>query len=444
MKILLSSSPWALPRSLPGVVGELLDRGVELVVASVEGKDPLPEAARHRPGTSVVALPTHRPGAEHHAAEIFRALCDLARFYDPELADAGWARLRTARRLLDHVGHPDSLDVAPRLAALELPPDVHARMSAALTAVERQLPPIPGLPETIAELDVDAVVLVSRCSLGGFERDLLKATARLGVPSIMLVWSWDNLSSKAALHEHPDYLLVWNDLQVDEAERLHGIARDRVHAIGAPTFDPFFDELASLGERPPRAGEPPTILYIGSSKNISRNEPEVFDRWLAAVRSAPDPLVRDARIVVRPYPGHGGWRFWKPESAEFTVERGRRLEPEGLARTLAEVDVVVALNTSAELEAAAAGVPVVTYRAGESAPGQEGSVHFEYLLEQRGGFVIDSRDLGEHVANLARVLGGDHDAAAQRDFVRRFLRPLGLEHPVSPLVAAKIMELVAP
>jgi hypothetical protein len=57
--------------------------------------------------------------------------------------------------------------------------------------------------------------------------------------------------------------------------------------------------------------------------------------------------------------------------------------------------------------------------------------------------VVDSRDLDEHVANLARVLGG-HDAAAQRDFVRRFLRPLGLERPVSPLVAAKIMELVAP
>jgi hypothetical protein len=169
----------------------------------------------------------------------------------------------------------------------------------------------------------------------------------------------------------------------------------------------------------------------------------VFPGWLAAVRAAPDPLVRDAKVVVRPYPGGGAWRRWRPESNDFTVERGKKLAPAGLARALAGVDAVVALNTSGELEAAIAGLPVVTFRAGAGAPGQEGSVHFRYLLEQNGGFVIDSRDLDEHVQNLARVLRGEHDRERQRAFLESFVRPHGLDRPVSPVVADMILEHAA-
>ena len=50
-------------------------------------------------------------------------------------------------------------------------------------------------------------------------------------------------------------------------------------------------------------------------------------------------------------------------------------------------------------------------------------MHFEYLLEQNGGFVIDSRDLDEHVRNLGRVLRDGHDRGRQRAFVESFVRP---------------------
>jgi hypothetical protein len=109
---------------------------------------------------------------------------------------------------------------------------------------------------------------------------------------------------------------------------------------------------------------------------------------------------------------------------------------------LLEADVVVALNTSAELEAVLAGIPFVTFRAGELAPGQEGSAHFEYLLEQHGGFVIDSSNLDDHVENLARALHGDVDRQRLRSFAESFVRPAGLELPVSPLIAAAVLEYV--
>ena len=438
MRLLVSSSPWSLARWLPGVVGGLLERGVELVVASPAGTDPLPEAVRGRQNISVVELPFDPPRAPMSDVRLFRALTDLVRFYRPELDEADWPRRRTAQRVLDFAGHPNGREAAGRLAAVRVPPDVHAKAEEMLTAIEQHVPAEPRLLDAVEALGVDAALLISRCSLGGGERDLLKVTHALGLPSVMLVWSWDNLSSKAVLHEHPDHLLVWNELQVDEAERLQGIPRDRVDALGAPSFDEFFSALETV-ERPAREGK--TILYLGSSMNISREEPEaVFPAWLAAVRAAPDRAVREAKVVVRPYPGGGSWRRWRPESADFTVERGKKLAPAGLARALAGVDAVIALNTSGELEAAIAGLPVVTFRAGAAAPGQEGSVHFRYLLEPNGGFVIDSRNLDEHVEHLGRVLRGEHDRERQRAFVESFVRPRGLERPVSPAVVEAILE----
>ena len=441
MRLLVSSSPWSLARWLPGVLGELLDSGAELVVASPAGTDPLPETAHGHPNVSVVELPFDPPRAPMTDVRLFRALADLVRFYRPDLGEAHWPRRRTAQRVLDFAGHPDGREAAVRLAAVQTPPDAQAKAEEVLSAIEQHMPAEPRLLAAVEAVGVDAVLLISRCSLGGAERDLLKVARALGLPSLMLVWSWDNLSSKAVLHEHPDQLLVWNELQVDEAERLQGFPRERVHAIGAPSFDDFFAALEQV-ERPARDGK--TILYLGSSKNISREEPNVvFPEWLAAVRAAPDSLVRDAKIVVRPYPGGGAWRRWRPESADFTVERGKKLAPAGLARALAAVDAVVALNTSGELEAAIAGLPVVTFRAGAGAPGQEGSVHFEYLLEQNGGFVIDSRDLDEHVRNLGRVLRDGHDRGRQRAFVESFVRPRGIDRPVSPAVADTILERAA-
>jgi len=262
---------------------------------------------------------------------------------------------------------------------------------------------------------------------------------------VILVFSWDNLSSKAVLHEHPDHLLVWNDMLAWEAGAFHGVPAERVRVVGAPNFDRFFAELEASPAVPPGPDGRRTILYLGSSK-ASRDEPAIFDRWLSALRSAPDAALREARVVLRPHPGgsDGSWEQWqRPDDDRLSIELGSKNEAVTLTDALRRADAVVALSTSAEIEAAIAGRPVVTFRAGDDAPGQEGLLHFRYLLEERGGHVIDSADLTEHVANLTRVLQGDYDRERIAAFVERFVRPRGLEHPVSPLVAGAVLDFVS-
>jgi hypothetical protein len=440
-RILVASSPWTISRFIPTVFTELVGFGAELVFAAEAGKDPVPAELRDSPQATAAQLPIHREGDAGESVKLLRRMIDLNRFYDPRLVDSSWARHRTAVRALVSAGYPDARTAAEELASQSLPANVHAALTRGLGAIERQLPPPPQLVAAVEELGVDAILLVSRCSLGGSERDVLKVAQALDLPTTMLVWSWDNLSSKALLNEHPDRMLVWNERQVEEAVELHGFRREHVQALGAPNFDRFFVELEEQRTHPRPSRDRKTILYLGSSKNVCKQEPDVFLRWVAAVRASEDSVVRDARVVVRPYPGGGGWRRWRPDATdEFEVEPARKLEPGRLAGLLLDADVVVALNTSAELEAALAGRPVVTFRAGELAPGQEGSIHFEYLLEQHGGFVIDSRDLDEHVGNLARVLTGEADTGSLTGFAERFVRPEGLERPVSPLVAAAVLE----
>src|SRR5207244_4491874 len=97
-------------------------------------------------------------------------------------------------------------------------------------------------------------------------------------------------SSKAVVNEHPDRLLVWNEVQAREAVGLHGIARERISVLGAANFDRFFGEVEA--ERRAAAGrtksDAATILYLCSSTNVVPHEPAVLTRWLDALRASED------------------------------------------------------------------------------------------------------------------------------------------------------------
>lgn len=443
---ILVVSPRAHIQVIPDVFTALLDSGTE-VIFSGQGVTKIQRTVDRfaHPLASAVKLPFRRTGPEVTAVKLFRSLCDLVLFFHPELKVARWARARAADRFLRASGFPADESLAEAIAGFELSEETHFVLTSVLARAERSLPPEEDLVQAIDALQVNGIFLVSRCSIDGPEPDVIKSARRLGLRTVMLVFSWDNLSSKAALHEHPDHVLVWNDTLAWEAGAFHGVPADRVRVLGAPNFDRFFAELEATPAHPATSDIRATILYLGSSK-ASRDEPAIFTRWLSAIRSAGDPAVREAEVVLRPHPGgaDGTWQRWQPPKDRLlSIELALKNEPVTLAHSLRRADVVVALSTSAEIEAAIAGRPVVTFRAGADAPGQEGLLHFRYLLEQQGGHVIDSSDLDEHVANLASVLHGDYDRARIGAFVERFVRPAGLARPVAPIVASTVLDLVA-
>jgi hypothetical protein len=186
------------------------------------------------------------------------------------------------------------------------------------------------------------------------------------------------------------------------------------------------------------------VLWLGSSAFVSPREPELVEEWVARLRATRDRELEHANVIVRPHPGTVGdpaWAEWRPPAGAVVPPPVVRERAQDLYDQLFVSDAVVSLNTSAEIEAAIVGRPVLTVEAGDRAPGQEGSAHYRYLLAEEGGFVERAESLDDHLVQLARALGGDPLADARERFLETFVRPFGLDRPAAPRLADAILEL---
>jgi hypothetical protein len=284
----------------------------------------------------------------------------------------------------------------------------------------------------------------------------------------LLVFSWDNLSNKGLIHELPDRMFVWNDIQVREAVKLHKYPADRVVVTGAPRFDEFFEmRPATTREEFCRMigldATRPIISYLCSSKFVAAREQTFVSQWISELRESRDPLLAGSSLIVRPHPAGGkGWHGadafdlrWPLVAEKATVSRPfgderalvmnspmQNADPV-LFDTVFHSAAIVGLNTSAEIEAAIVGRPVFTI-VDSNAGGQEGTLHFHYLLRSQGGHVELAGDFGQHRDQLSAALAGGFDRSRIDAFVQRFVRPRGLNVPVAPLVADAIEALGSP
>ena len=196
------------------------------------------------------------------------------------------------------------------------------------------------------------------------------------------------------------------------------------------------------------------MLYLCSSSFIAPREAGYVARWLRMVREAPDPALREVGVLVRPHPknvehwlevdfsGLGDVVVW-PRLGANPLDRASKSD---YFDSIHHSAAVVGVNTSALIESAIVGRAVHTYLAPEFRDTQEGMLHFQHLARSDGGVLRTAETPEEHVEQLAQALrGDDRSAQARRDFVRDFVRPLGLETPATPaLVSAIEREARAP
>jgi hypothetical protein len=449
MKVLFLARHFSYLRLFESAIAELAERGHAIHLSadreeSLGGARLVERLAARYPNVTVGWTPGRASGAWTDLGRKLRLGIDYLRFLDPRYDATPRLRGRSEER---------TPHVVRWLARSPMFRGAGGRKFLAwiLRQLEQAVPRSHELDTFYREQAPDVVLITPLVDLGSPQIDHYMSARALGFRTVLCVGSWDHLSSKSVLRAVPDLVTVWNDVQKQEAIELHGVPASRIVVTGAQCYDQWFNRHPSksrkefceyVGLDPAK----PFILYVCSSlfKNTA-SEALFVERWIQQVRSSSDPLLRGAGILIRPHPRRlEEWQQvdlteFKNVSmfGEHPVDQATK---DDYFDSLYHAAVVVGLNTSAMLEAAVVGRPVLSVVVPEiSRDNQEGTIHFHYLLDVAGGLLILARSLEEHVTQLTDVLADPRQGIERaRRFTEAFIRPQGLDQPSTPRFATAI------
>jgi hypothetical protein len=430
----------------------LSSRGHHVSVAVNKQRDKKPVrlegALADDASVTLLGLVPRREGVSRGVARGLRGLTDFARYLHPRLARAAALRARMKRKVLPAAFR--WLDAIPSLGL-----GGSRLLMRGLAGLERSIPSARAIDAFVAGQKPDVVLVSPLVDAASDQVDIVKASQALGVPVAVCIASWDNLTNKGVLRIRPDHLIVWNEAQRDEAVTYHDVARDSVIVTGAQLFDRWFEAQPSTTREAfcAEAGLPdarPFVLFTCSSSFISVSQAEVpFVReWITRLRAL--PALAGVAVLVRPHPYNcAAWEtadfsdlpavgIW-PRRAYNAVDAVNR---RGFFDSLYHSTAVVGINTSAMIEAAILGKPVLSMLNGEFSGTQEGTLHFHHLLPENGGFLRLAATLEAHVEQLAGVIADPGAARAETErFVGSFIRPQGRDLAATPVLVGAIEKI---
>jgi hypothetical protein len=451
MKVLFSALHFGYFRNFESVITALAERGHRIHLAADEpdiagGQGLVERLAATHDGITWGWTPNVQDEPWFVAAQKSRYGLDYVRFLDSRYEDAPKLRLRNINRS------------ARILRWLTLPvggfrPGRRA-VEAGLKWAERMMPRSVAIERWMEEQAPDIVLLATLTFSRSSNMEQLKAARAAGVPVAACIMSWDHLSSKSLLHIHPDLTLVWNETQRREAVEMHAIARDRVAITGAQCYDQWFSRSPELSREEfcRTVGLPadrPFVLYVCSAMSPSPDpvEPVFVKRWAEALKASADPVLREVGILVRPHPERlKEWNGVSLDGLENVVVCGRnpidRAAKAEYFDSLYHSSAVAGVCTSAFLEAAIVGRPVLTMLLPEFRIHQEGMAHFRYLMQIEDGLLEAAPTLDAHLQQLSAAItapAGRGERAAR--FLKAFVRPRGLDCPATPVFVEQVERL---
>lgn len=372
---------------------------------------------------TVRALPEVRPFREslhNYPRRLNEAVWDL-RHRDP-------SRLSIRRHQRAAAPPPPmerAIDAAARI--LSLVPGLEGPLECAL---DRWLRAYERSPEATRLLRGDRPDAVVTTGPFQFEQPAIVASAqRLGVPTLALVPSWDNLSTKKRMPFRYDGYIVWSEQMRSELHEYYSHTRDvPVYVVGAPQFDVFRQPrlhrsreayCASQGLR----AELPIVVYAVGSPNFLKGEP---DGALQMAHAVARGELGEAQLLVRPHPIHDnaemermfgdfGPRVRLQRTASPGTPLTARSQDEGAivewVNTFRHANVVVNLSSTVTVDAALFDCPVVNLDYDPGAGGADDALisdinhlwtHFKPVAESGGVWL--ARNFTETVAAVRTYL----------------------------------------
>ena len=325
---------------------------------------------------------------------------------------------------------------------------VSKRGQRVLRKFELIFPPDKEVARWLRNNSADVVVASPFIFGSPLEIEYIKAARRLGIPNVVAVSSWDNLTTKGTFSMLPDLVLVWNDAMLKEAAEIHSVPTEKVEVTGAPPFDGYFEmkqklDYESLCRRVNLDPKKPFILYVSSSRSIAGNEVPFVTEFVRNLRK--HEVTKQYSVLVRPHPLNASiWEGFSQEDVSIWPPRGDIPDiPESKQSyydMLFHSKAVVGVNTSAFLEAAIVDKPCVTILTEHYRHSQSDIGHFHHLLN--GDFIEMAAGFPEAAEILANILEGlDIKKVNRRQFVKDFIRPRGIDEQASHVMVSVIEKM---
>ena len=250
-----------------------------------------------------------------------------------------------------------------------------------------------------------------------FEEPALVATAKkLGIPTLAMIHSWDNISTKNRMVFNYDGYLVWSEQMKKELHQFYPESRkSSVYVVGAAQFDVFFqkrfrqtrEEFCALQGLDHRK---PIIVYALGSPNLIR---EHYGAIFMAEKVVKGELG-DVQLIVRPHPQFDngieaetlrgfGENVVVQKTGNAGIPLSDRFQDESQisewVNTFRHADVVVNLSSTVAVDAAIFGRPVVNldYDPEPGQPNQELVkdinhlwTHFKPIAESGGVWLVNN------------------------------------------------------
>lgn len=321
----------------------------------------------------------------------------------------------------------------------------------AMQLVEAAAPPDAGILDFVRARAPD-LMLISPMNLRfSEETEYLKAARKLGIPAAVITLSWDNLSTKGLLHVVPDRLFVWNRYQLQDALEIQHIPAERIAVSGSPFFDKWFATpkrgrtrqqfCREVGFDPKR----PILLYLGSSKNIAKNECWFVQTVHDRLKQSDDPWLRSMQILVRPHPANADI-YDKLDAVDAKVWPRNGALPEtaegfaDMRDSFKNAIATLGINTSGMIDSVLADLPTFTVRLTRYDQTQANSKHFKYLADAEAmNLCKDMKTFWEQFAAIGR--GVDPKKPQRQQFARDFARPKSLERPAGDVIAEEALQM---
>lgn len=285
--------------------------------------------------------------------------------------------------------------------------------------LERMLLAYPRSAEALDRLSARPADVLVATGVFQFEQPAVVAAAKTrGIPTLALIPSWDNLSTKNRMVFKYDGYLVWSEQTKRELHEVYPATREvPVYVVGAPQFDVFFQErfllsrddfCASQGLK----SELPIIVYAIGSPNFLQEHHGALDMAEKVMRGE----LGDVQLIIRPHPVHDNAEmarfsgdFSSRVIAQRTSEPGaaivaRSQDERGIiewVNTFRHADVVINLSSTVTVDAAIFDRPIINLDY-DPEPGQPNQAlvkdvnhvwtHFKPIAESGGVWLVNNRD----------------------------------------------------